>query len=219
MRRRQFVSTVNFAIGYSLFAICLIPGCSGTAKINFISMNTNAIDPPRVEPRRFDAQQCYWWSDESGDFNIAMQSKKANLLLGRLGDIEINLSFVLSGPPAGSGRDYTLKQREARGILISPSGNQRFVIHAGICSVLTGSDGTYRGSYRLWATPLTELNVFSFIPLRSGPVLCFGSFTAVRDEKRGRPIRERSEIGGWMRPLPGPRPPTSQPSTAPSIAR
>ncbi len=208
-----------FAIRYSLFAILVISGCSGTAKINFISLNTNAIDPPKVEPFRFEAQQCYWWLDEAGEFNIAMQCRKGNLLLGPLGDVEIDVTFALEGPPAGSGRDYSLRQRETRAVLLSPSGNQRFVVHTGICDVLTGKDGTYRGSYRFWVSPLTELNVLSFLPQRPGPLLCFGTFHAVRDERQGRQIRDRSESGGWTRPSRKPPTATSQPSSAPSPVR
>ena len=216
MRRHKFVSTLNFAIRYSLFVIPL--SCSGTAKINFISLNTIAIDPPRTEPWRFDAQQCFWWVDESGDFNIAMQCRKGNLFLGKLGDIEIDVSLALDGPPAGSGRDYPLRRREARAVLLSPAGNRRFIIHTGVCDVLTGKDGTYRGSYRLWMSSLSELNVLSFLPDRPGPILCFGSFCAVHDEKRGRAIREQSETGGWTRPPRKPKSATSRPASAPAAA-
>jgi hypothetical protein len=76
MRTRQSAATAFFAIGFSLFTIWLIPGCAGTAKINFISLNMTAIDPPGTEPWRFDAQQCFWWADETGDFNIAMQGRQ-----------------------------------------------------------------------------------------------------------------------------------------------
>jgi hypothetical protein len=207
---------MNFAIRHSLFVIFFLSGCAGTAKINLISLNTTAIDPPPTEPWRFDAQQCFWWADETGDFNIAMQSRQGNLFLGKLGDIEIDVSLALDGPPAGSGRDYALRQREGRAVLLSPSGNRRFVVHSGVCDVLTGKDGTYRGSYRLWMTSLSELNVLSFLPARPGPLLCFGSFYAVHDEKRGRAIRELSEKDGWVRPPRKPKSPFSAPTSEPT---
>ncbi len=211
MRRRQFVLLLKFAIGYSLFVIPL--GCSGGARINFISLNTNAIDPPQVEPVRFAAQQCYWWRDASGDFNIAMQCRKGNLLLGKLGDVEIDLSLALDGPPAGSGRDYPLRQREVRAVVLAPAGNQRLVAHTGFLSVITDRNGNYHGSYRVWMTPLSELNVLSFLPQRPGPVLCFGTFSAVHEESRGRAIREQSETGGWARTPRIAAPTTSRPAS------
>ncbi|HKQ47031.1 MAG TPA: hypothetical protein VJZ71_03050 [Phycisphaerae bacterium] len=205
-----------FAIRFSLFAISLC-GCSGSARINFISLNTNAIDPPRTEPWRFNAQECYWWLDETGEFNLAMQCRKANLFLGRLGDVEIDLSFALDGPPAGSGRDYPLRQREVRAAILSPAGNQRFNIHTGVCSVITGKDGTYRGSYRVWMTPIAEVNILSILPQRPGPILCFGTFHAVRNPERGSEIRAKSESFGAVRP-PRKPPPSTQPAATPASA-
>ena len=190
---------MSFAIRYFLFAICLC-GCSGSTKINFISLNTTAIDPPRTEPWQFDAQECFWWLDDAGEFNLALQCRKSNLILGRLGDMEIDLTFALDGPPAGSGRDYPLRQREVRAVILSPAGNQRFNVHSGICSVLMGKGGTYRGSYRVWMTSIPEVNILSILPQRPGPVLCFGTFYAVRDEVRGREIRAKSESFGGVRP-------------------
>jgi hypothetical protein len=143
-----------------------------------------------------------------------MQCRKANLFLGKLGDMEIDLSFALDGPPAGSGRDYPLRAREVRAVVLATAGNQRFNVHTGICSVITGKDGSYRGSYRVWMTPIPEINILSILPQRPGPLLCYGTFQAVRNEERGREIRAKSESFGWVRP---PRKPSTatQPASTP----
>jgi hypothetical protein len=41
---------------------------------------------------------------------------------------------------------------------------------------------------------------FSFLPQQTGPLLCFGTFQAVKDEVRGKQIRDRCEANGWTRP-------------------
>jgi hypothetical protein len=204
-----------FAIRFSLFVILALSGCNGSAIVNFVSLNTNAIDPPRTDPWRFDARECYCWLDDNGEFNIVMQCRKSNILLGKLGDVEINLSFALDGPPAGSGRDYPIRQREVRALILAPAGNQRLNVNTGICSVITGKNGTYSGSYRILMTPIAELNIFSILPRRPGPLLCYGTFRAVPNEKRGSEIRAASESLGWARP---PRPPPTSTQSASNSA-
>jgi len=208
-RPRFFSSSV---IHHSSFVI-LLAGCSGRADINFVSLNMTDIDPPPAKVFEFKAAQCYWWKDVSGELNIVLKHQGHNLLLGSLGTSELGLSFVFDRMPAGSGLDYRVRQREVRTLFLSPLAAQRFNAFAGIVAVIVRDDGTLRGSFRIWMVPQMELGALSFLPQRPGNVLCFGTFQAVPDERRGRLIRDWTEAGGWTRPA---RPP---PSTRPAATQ
>jgi hypothetical protein len=172
------------------------------------------IDPPPAKVFEFEAGQCYWWKDAAGELNIAMKHERNNLLLGPLGSAELGLSLVFDKMPAGSGLDYRVRQRDVRTLFLSPVAAQRFNAFAGSVAVIVRDDGTLRGSFRIWMVPQMELCVFSFLPQRPGNVQCFGTFEAIRDEKRGRLIRDWTEAGGWARPA---RPPeTTRPAATQS---
>jgi hypothetical protein len=203
----------------------MLAGCSGSGLVQFVSMHKSEIDPPATTVWRFDAQQCYWWIDEGGELNVSLTCVRDNLLLGKLGHVEFDMSFVLGDPPAGSGRNYTILQRETRSIFRSALQDMRLASNAGIVGVTMRDDGTLRGSFRVWLAPLAGGASLSFLPQQTGPLLCFGTFQPVKDEVRGKQIRARCEAGGWFRP---PRKPpiatqpastqmaTSQSSSAPA---
>jgi hypothetical protein len=223
-RREMVKRGVNPAVlGLALGAMAasLAVGCSGSGVAQFVSILPTEIDPPATSVWRMDAQQCYWWTDEAGELNVAMTCTRNNLLLGTFGRLDFDISFVLGDPPAGSGRNYPVQQRETRSIFVSALQNQRLISNAGIVGVNVRDDGTLRGSFRTWMVPVADAMSLSFLPQQTGPLLCFGTFQAVKDEARGKAIRARCEAGGWVRPPRQPpraaqttatRPVASQPS-------
>ena len=187
-------------------------GCSGTGLVQFVSVHKSEIDPPATTVWQFDAQRCYWWLDEAGELNIALTCTRDNLLLGRFGHVEFEMSFVLGDPPAGSGRNYTITLRETRSVFRTAMQDMRLASNAGIVGVTMRNDGTLRGSFRVWLNPLANTASLSFLPQQNGPLLCFGTLQPVKDEVRGRQIRARCEAGGWFRP-PRKPPTATQPAT------
>ena len=180
--------------------------------MRFVSLQSKEIDPPTTEVWQFPVQECYWWVDDAGDLNVAMRCPRHNPMLGKYGRLDLDVSFVLDKPPAGSGRNYRIGNRETRTLFASALQNLRLISTSGIVGVTMRDNGVLRGSYRLWMRPQIETDLFAFFPRDPGALLCFGTFQAVKDEKRGRAIRARCESGGWDR---GPRPttrPTSQPA-------
>ncbi len=185
-------------IGVSVTSMMV--GCTGTAKIGFVSLNSQSIDPPRVEPYTLEAQECAWWVDDAGNLNLAMRCRKQNLFLGSYGLVEVEISFALDTPPAGSGRDYPLRHREVRVVVRSALQHQRFTPISGIISVLVKDSEQMHGSFRIWMNTASEVGMLAFLPQRPGPVLCYGTYRAVHDPKRGKHILDRTEEGGWSRP-------------------
>lgn len=183
-----------------LGAAILCAGCSGSARVNLISLNNQAIDPPRVEPYELAASECCWWVDDAGDLCIAAQAQQNNLFLGQFGRVELDFSLVLDKPPAGLGRDYPIRQRDARLLIRSALQNHRFMPIAGIISVLTKRGDEMHGSFRIWMNPINEVGALSFLPPKTGPILCYGTFKAVRNPDRGKIILQRSEEWGFARP-------------------
>ena len=219
-RRGPRLKHVAICLALGAWAAGLTVGCSGSGVAQFVSIHPTEIDPPATIIWRMDAQQCYWWIDQAGELNVAMTCTRNNPLLGRFGRFDYDVSFVLGDPPAGSGRNYPVQQRETRSIFVSALQKQRLVSSAGIVGVILRDDGTLRGSFRAWMTPVADPTMsFSFLPQQTGPLLCFGTFQAVKDEIRGKKIRERCEANGWTRPTRKP-PTASQPgATQPAATR
>ena len=196
----------------------LLVGCGGSGEVKFVSLQPKEIDPPSTDVWSYPVQECYWWVDEAGDLNVALRCPRHNLLLGRYGRVDLDVSFVLDEPPAGSGRNYKIGQRETRTLFRSALQNLRLISTSGIAGITMRDDGTLRGSFRMWIQPRTEVELFSFFPNDSGALLCFGTFQAVKDEQKGKAIRTLCESGGWgrgSRPAP---PATSQPTTTAPVA-
>lgn len=175
-------------------------GCTGSGRVNFVSLNMTEIDPPPAKAWQFDATECYWWLDDQGDLNVALRSVRDAALLGKLGRVELCLSFVLDAPPAGSGRNYPIRQREVRAVALNAMQSHRFTSFAGIAGVTTQPNKGLHGSFRVWMHAHSELSMFNVMPNRPSPLLCFGTFEAVHDPVRGRALRERTESSGFARP-------------------
>jgi len=203
----------------SLLAAALIAagacGCSGSATVQFVSLHQSEIDPPPPTVFRLDAKECYWWLDDNGELNVALRCEMRNLLLGKYGRADFDMSFVLGSPPAGSGRNYPIRQYETRTVFVSALASQRWLSQNGIVGVTVRDDETLSGSFRIWMNPQTELQMMAFLPDRQGPALCFGTFRAVKDESRGKAIRYRTESGGWARPPRKTGSAATQPATQP----
>jgi hypothetical protein len=202
MNGRIRVTRGAFAIRYSLFVFSLGFGCTGQGKIQFVSLNTTDIDPPAAKAWAFDAHESCWWMDEFGELNIALKHCERSLILGKLGSVDVGVSLVFHDPPAGRARNYTISHREGRILYRSAIADQRFLPFSGIVSFVMGKDGVARGSFRLWAAPIAQVSILSFLPQRPGNVLCFGTFEAVNDVRRGQVIRQFCESGGYARPAP-----------------
>lgn len=200
--------------GLSLCAglLFLVAGCRGSGEVRFVSLHPKEIDPPATGVWRMAAQECYWWVDETGELNIALTCPRRDLILGKYGYADLDISFVLEKPPAGSGRNYTIGLRETRAVLVAALARMRFVTTKGILAVTVRDDGTLKGSFRLWMTSKNEPNVFSLLPSDPGGLLCFGEFTAVPNAERGKMLRARTEADGWTRGPSPIKPVTSQPA-------
>lgn len=176
-----------------------VVGCSGKGTIQLVSLNMTDIDPPEAKVWKFDAQQNYWWIDSNGELNISLLHRHDSLL-GVFGSYHVGLSLVFDEPPAGRARNYKVGPREARATFASAMANMRFTPFAGIVSVIIGKDGVLRGSYRIWSTVANEMNVLSILPQKSGNILMFGTFEAVKHEAQGKKLREFVESNSPPRP-------------------
>ncbi len=209
-------TVAKLAVSFVLVcSVLLLAGCTGSADIQFVSLDAKEIDPPPTEIFPFAAKECYWWVDEADELNIAMRCRKRSLVLGKYGYVDFDMSFVLGAPPAGSGRNYKISRRETRTFFLSAFQAQRLTSYSGIVGVTVKENGTLHGSFRIWMKPQAELQMFSFFPQRPGSLLCFGTFEAVKDAPRGLKIRAHCESKGGRR---GPRQ-DSLPTTRPAVVQ
>ncbi len=139
-----------------------------------------------------------------------MQRRQTSLFSPKL-RFEFQLSLALERLPAGKARNYKLGRRELRARVKFGPWESRFASQVGIGALYRESGDRLRGSLRVQTTrvSLQMLGGWSK-PIR---YLMQGSFTAVHDEERGRPIAEATESAGWGRGAS--KRPASQPATAP----
>jgi len=213
MGRVSMPITLSFALRPLCAALVfMLTGCTGSARIDFVSLHNSEIDPPPAKTWRFDAHEAVWWIDDAGELNLAFHAQKRNLFLGKYGDVDLNLSLTPGPPPAGRARNYKIRRRETRTRIDNAFGQQRYTSYAGIMYVILEEDQTLHGSFRIWMKPPRELNFFTVLPRTPGSLLCYGTFHAVKDQhNRGPAIRSHCESGGRQRP-PLPTQPTSRPS-------
>ncbi len=175
-------------------------GCVDPGVTRFVSLSPGDIDPPPPDVWEYPIKECYWWLDGEGEMNVAWRCERRQVLLGRYGEATLEVSLVLGRPPAGSGLNYRIGPREARTVFTSAMQNMRLVSSLGVAAVTTQEGRPLRGSFRIWMTAHTELQIFSLLPQQPQHMLCFGRFQAVHDPERGQAIRARCESGGWSRP-------------------
>ena len=204
--------TVSKAIlFFSLAAIATASGCTPPATVRFVSLHRTEIDPPSTDVLSIDAQEAYWW-EEDGEINITIQGRKRHWVLGRLAESDVSVSLIPGPPPAGRARNYRIGGRESRILVRSPLQEQRLAAHAGLLGVVIDGE-IMHGSFRIWVSEQPQMSIFDFLPHRPGGLLCFGTFDATRDPRRGGPIRSLCESKGWSR-LPAKRPTATTPKPA-----
>jgi len=184
--------------GWCLAAACLcgIAGCRGSGRIELASLNYGAIDPPAPRLTRLAVQECYWWTDQDERVWVAMQRKQSLPLNPKL-QFEFQLSFALEKLPAGKARNYRLAGEELRARVHFGAWESRFTARVGIVALYRATGDRLRGSLRLRATRLSSRLLGGWS--RPVPYLMLGTFEAVRDEQRGRPIAALTESAGWQR--------------------
>jgi hypothetical protein len=147
-----------------LTSVIAIGGCAGSAELQFVSTNLAAINPPPPIVYRYEPQQCYWWIDDDGSLNIAMQFDRVNLF-SEIGRLRLQASLMFDAPPAGSGRDYVVGSRNLRGRFESPLAKARLISTSGVVSVSKAGD-RFRGSFRILLQQHPGLSLLSLTPQR-----------------------------------------------------
>lgn len=198
-------------------AVWLSVGCSGSATVDYVSLDPKEIDPPPATALRFDAGECYWWVDETtNELCVSMRCVKRNLLLGKYGRTEVLTSWVLDDPPAGSGRNYTIGPRETLTVFHTAFQSTVVGSFAGIVGLLVDDENNIHGSFRIWTKPRTNRLTLSLIPQNTNPYLSFGTFKAVKNAEQGKAIRAEVERLGGVR---APRLRTASPTTRPAATQ
>ncbi len=174
-------------------------GCNGHGRLELVPLNYRSIDPPAARVVRLDVDRCYWWSDESGQVWVAMETARRPLF-GVFGEFVFQLSLVLERLPAGEGRNYTVARRELRALARFALTEGRFVSAAGIVALYREEHDRLRGSFRLLAR--REVSKLLGGWGRPSSYLMQGTFEAVHDEQRGRRIAAATESQGWQRAPP-----------------
>jgi hypothetical protein len=196
-----------------MLLLLVTTGCTGSGRLEFASLDFKAIDPPAPRVSPLKVRECYWWTDELGQVWIAMQRRADPFFNPRL-RFEFQLSLVLEKLPAGPARNYELRRPALRARVKFGPWESRFASQVGIAALYRASGDRLRGSLRAQTTRAS----LQFLGGWSEPVryMMLGSFTAVHDKQRGRPIAEMTESAGWDR-APPPSP-ASQPTIAPTTA-
>ena len=192
-------------------AAALLFGCTGRADLQFVSTNLTAINPPPPIVYHYEPRHCFWWLDDDGSMNIAMEFENMSLF-SRLGRLRMQVSLTFENPPAGEARDYAIGPRTVRGRFETAMTQARLISSAGVISISKAPDGNFRGSFRTLLQQFPGVSLFSLAPQKPGSYLMFGTFDAVHDAARGRKIREDTESDGWARPAIIPPPTTDAPA-------
>src|SRR5262245_1696626 len=175
-----------------------LSGCAGSAELQFVSTNLTSINPPPPIVYRFDPQRCYWWLEDDGSMNIAMQFDNVSVL-SEIGKLRLQVSLSLDAPPAGSGKDYPIGPQNLRGRFDTPLAQARLISTSGVVAISKAGNERYRGSFRMLLQQFPGISLFTLAPQRPGSYLMFGKFEAVHDAERGRAIRDATEADGWTR--------------------
>ncbi|NLE28245.1 MAG: hypothetical protein GX629_01080 [Phycisphaerae bacterium] len=180
----------------------LLTGCGGNVRCNFVSQNMASI---RVEPTdarsiMLTADECYWWVDDQGRLNLAGQGVQKSLL-GSAYDREFLISFILTEPSQGVGKDYHLTLDSVRGYIKLNNNIYRFESIFGILGSENRPDNRLIASYRC----NIRIQSAKLLGGWSNPVqfLIFGTLQATPDRQtKGREILRRTEEDGFERAEP-----------------
>jgi hypothetical protein len=186
--RRGSSSTGGGRFAVALLAVSLLlTGCAGGGRLEFASLDFRAVDPPPPRVSPVGLQECYWWTEDDGRVQIAMQSRRTPLWNSTL-RFQLQLSLTLEKLPAGPARNYTLEPRALQARVRFGPWESRFTSQTGIVALYRESGDRLRGSARVRTSRVT----LQWLGGWSEPVryLMLASFTAVPDERRGRAIAE-----------------------------
>lgn len=197
-----------------LFLLCaFLPACAGSASLHLTPLNYQSIDPPSPAMIDLNMDHCCWFTDDAGQVCIAM-NRTIPSILGEKFRFDFLLSLVLEKLPAGKARNYNIRSRELRALARGGPAESRFTSHIGILALYREAGDRLRGNLRLEVG--RQESSFLGVWTRPARYLLLGSFEAVHDERRARPILEESESSGFTRPPP----PATQPaSSAPAASQ
>lgn len=175
-----------------LVSLCCLTGCTGGGRLEFASLDFQAIDPPPSRVSSVRVQECYWWPEQDGRVRIAMQSQRTPLFHAKL-RFQFQLLLALEKLPAGKARNYKLGSNGLQARVRFGPWESHFSSRIGIVALYRESDDRVRGSIRAQTSRVT----LQWLGGWGKPVryLTLGSFTAVRNEQRGRAIAEQVEAG------------------------
>jgi hypothetical protein len=183
-------------VGAALAGMTAGAGCAGSARVELIPLNYKTIDSASALTRPLGLDRCYWWTDESGQVWIAMQCERRPVF-GKLGTFLYQMSLVLEKLPSGKQREYTVAERELRAVARFSGFESRFVSSAGVVALYREPGNRLVGSFRFLARREVSQLLGGWSPPTS--YVMQGTFEAVHDEQRGRPIAEATESHGWDR--------------------
>ena len=195
---RGHPKTISPAPAITVVSFCasLACGCAGGGHLELISLNYRAIDPPAPRASTLEVDRCYWWTDDAGRVWVALESVR-HPWFTPFGPFLFQMSLALDRLPAGRARDYSVAQRELRALARLGPVESRFTAVAGVVAVYRATGDKLRGSFRLHV----RREVSRLLGGWSEPTsfLMHGTFTALHDAARGRPIAEQTESHGWER--------------------
>lgn len=171
-------------------------GCAGSGRVETVPLDYRSIDPPPAKVAYLDLDHCYWWTDESGQVWIALEAVRRPLF-SPLGELRFQMSLVFDELPAGQARNYLVSKRELRAVARLAVMEGRFVSAAGIVALYRAPGNRLHGSFRLLAQRQVTQMLGGWGPPSSH--LLQGTFEAVHDPQRGRPIAAATESRGWER--------------------
>ncbi len=168
--------------------LALFPGCVQRATVHLVPAEATKLDRRRPLVQTFHPPAAYHWVDRSGELCLALSQD------GRTAGRSFDLSLVLDGPPAGTGRTYSVTRRTLRAVLRDDQATRRYGSYRGLVRVeLDPTDpAKLIGRFRIWANE-QEYKFWMDFWTGDQEVLLAGEFHAVRDPNRGRPILIRTE--------------------------
>lgn len=201
--------------GGVLAGLCLWTGCHRAGQVEIASLNYVAIDPPAPRVSRVGLDHCYWWMDEEGRVQIAME-RDQSWVLGptHVEHFVFQMALTLEKPPAGKSRNYLLSKRQMNGAARFGPAHSRFVSAAGIVALYREPGDHMRGSFRIRVARQGLQLLGGWSPVSRH--LMMGTFIAKHDEERGQRIVAQVAENGWPVPSEDAAAPTTQPtSTSP----
>ncbi len=162
--------------------------------MNFRSISVEPTDARFVN---FDCNECYWWVDDAGKLNISGLGVQRSLISSDL-DREFYISFVLSKPSNGVGKNYRITQSTIRGYIKTAGNVYRFRSLYGLLGSENHDGGIVRAAWRAHARIYGAKLLGGWT--QASPYMIFGTLEAVPDKNnKGKSIRQKTEEDGYGR--------------------